>query len=128
MGLGSDFDGVEDLDEFLTFLSGDESEIVAYMQAIARRYSTPRFGLFYDANYGLDLRMFLADTFPRETVQGLIEAEARKDPRTKDASAAITDAPDGGWLVEIKLTTQTAGAGTLTLAVSSVSVDILSAE
>ncbi len=124
---GSDFSGVDDVDQFLTFLEGDD-EIVAFMQSIARRYTTQRYGLFYDPTYGLDLRLYLSDVEPVEVVQGLIGLEARKDPRVQDAKASITESGSPSareWAVTIEVTPLSGPPFTLTLSVDSVSVTLL---
>lgn len=127
MSFGSDFSAVDDIDEFLTFLSGEQNERVAYMQSIARRYTTPRFGLFYDQTYGLDLSMFVGDPIPKETVQSMTESEARKDERTKDCMATIAISGES-WRVRIVVTPQDGETFTLTLSVDRVSVSLLSME
>ncbi len=126
MTFGSDFDAVDDLDQFLSFLEGDD-EATAYVQAIARRFTTQRFGLFYDLTYGLDLRGFVSDPIDPTIVQGLIAAECRKDPRTKDAVARI-NATGETWTVTILVISQPGPSYTLTLSVNDVSVTVLSVE
>ncbi len=100
MTYGSDFAGTEDLDFGLTFLEGDQ-EPLALSQAVARRFLTPRGGLFYAADYGLDIRLFLVDTIPLTMAQGLIAAEARKDERIVKADCTITVDENGAWIVAV---------------------------
>lgn len=104
MTYGSDFSGVDDIDFGLTFLEGDSPEIVALEQAVARRYLTPRGGLFYAADYGLDIRSFVADAIDLALAQALIAAEARKDERVDSASCVITVDSAGAWQVVIAIT------------------------
>lgn len=87
MAYGSDFRGVDDIDFGLSAVDGRE----ALIEAIARRYLSPRGGHRYARDYGLDLRNYLADTAPLAVAQSAIAAEARKDERIRTASAVITD-------------------------------------
>lgn len=87
MSYGSDFSGVEDIDFGLSVVEGRE----AYIQAIARRYISPRGGHRYARGYGLDLRNYLADHIPLGVAQSAIAAEARKDERTRSATAVVVD-------------------------------------
>lgn len=124
MSLGSDFSGFDDLDPRLTFLEGDANEITACAQAVARRFITPRGGLFYDQSYGLDLRAFLSDTANPDLVAKQICAEARKEQRVTDCAASITVNGDT-WTVVINPSIDTGRSFTLTLAVSAVTVELL---
>lgn len=89
---GSDFAGVEDIDFGLSTVSGRS----ALVQAVARRYLSPRGGHRYARGYGLDLRNYLADVVPVAVAQSTIAAEARKDERVRSSSAVVTDDPDTG--------------------------------
>lgn len=131
--LGSDISCVTDIDPMLTSVDGRE----ALGQAIARRLGTPRGGLFYDANYGTDLRSFLNAHVTAERVAQAVEAEALKDERVRSASARITfvDAGSPGATaetlgsMEIELTlVDAAGPFVLTLLVGSVTVALLRSE
>jgi hypothetical protein len=124
---GTDFAGVEDIDANWTFL-GDGNSIVALTHALARRYMTPRGGLFYDQSYGLDLRSFISETYNPSTVETMIAAEARKDERVDDATATIAvtgHGPEKTWRVSIVGQTTSGEAFSLVLAVSSVTVALL---
>jgi hypothetical protein len=127
MSFGSDFSAVDDLDQFLTFLEGETNERTAFMQAIARRFTTQRYALFYDQTYGLDLRLFLSDSIPAVTVEGLICMEARKDERVRDCAASINVFGDT-WEVSIIVTAVDSDEFTLTISVDAVSATLLSAE
>jgi phage baseplate assembly protein W len=107
--LGSDFSAVEDLDFGLTFLEGEAAEQVAYAQAIARRYLTPRGGHPRHPEYGLDLRVFLVDSISPTVAEGVIGAEAMKDPRTESARCTVGVNEDGEWAVDV--TAQPYGEG-----------------
>jgi hypothetical protein len=54
------------------------------LEALARRLSTPRGGLFYDPRYGFDIRAFLNSRINDETKYNLVsgvENEVLQDPR-----------------------------------------------
>jgi phage baseplate assembly protein W len=61
--------------------------------AIGRRLITPRGGLFYDPDYGFDVREYLGVALTRgklaELIQG-VESEALKDVRVQAVVAAVT--------------------------------------
>lgn len=128
MGFGSDFSGVDDLDPTLAFLTGDADERVALAQAIARRLSTPRGGLFYDPAYGYDLRQLISSTSDPTTEEQKIEDECTKDERVKSATVSITvigHGPQKTWQIEIECTTNDGTKFVFTLSVSSVTVQLL---
>jgi hypothetical protein len=89
---GSDISGVEDLDFGLSVVEGR----AALVQAVARRYLSPRGGHRYARAYGLDLRAYLADPVPAPVAQSAIAAEARKDARVRSAAAVVTDDAETG--------------------------------
>ena len=70
--------------------------------ALGRRLITPRGGLFYDPDYGFDVRSYLNIALTRtkmgELVSG-IEDECRKDPRVQNVVAQAT--PIGSPLVDL---------------------------
>lgn len=125
MSLGSDFSGVDDIDSALTYLEGEAAEQVAFAQAIARRYETPNGGLWYDGNYGLDLRTFLVDQLPPQVVEGMISAEARKDERCVKCTAEITVQADGAWQIKILPTSDEGETYELTMAVTTETAALL---
>jgi hypothetical protein len=129
MSLGSDFSGVDDIDSALTFLEGEEAEQVAFAEAIARHFETPSEGLWYDKNYGLDIRTFLVDQMPSQVVEGLIQAEAKKDERCTSCSATITVLNAGlvneSWSLKIVPTATDGNTYELTMAVTTATVSLL---
>lgn len=125
MSFGSDFAGVDDLDANLTFLEGDKAEMTALAQATARRLTTPRNGLFYDLSYGEDIRSFVSDSIPPALVSKMLSAEVKKDQRIRDCTTVITVVGDT-WTVIINPTATTGQSFTLTISVSSVTVELLS--
>ena len=77
---GTDLSCYPGLDPLGTLVSGN----TAVLQALARRLTTPRGGLFYDPNYGTDVRGFLNEAMTNESIarwKTAIERECRQDPR-----------------------------------------------
>lgn len=87
--LGTDIDCADDHGMSFGVATGRKN----LANALARRLMTPRGGLFYDPDYGLDVRAYLnaaiTDAKLAELAQA-IEAECRKDPRVQDVSAAVS--------------------------------------
>lgn len=62
------------------------------LEALARRLSTPRGGLFYDLAYGFDIRAFLNSRMSDETAYLIVsgvENELLQDPRVLGATAEV---------------------------------------
>lgn len=121
---GTDISCYPDLDPLGTLVSGN----TALAQAIARRLTTPRGGLFYDTNYGTDLRLYLNEGMTNETqsrIKAAIESECRKDERVSSASAEVTfNFATQTLSVSISLVTAS-GPFTLTLDVTQLTVSLL---
>lgn len=86
--LGSDISTFPDLDPAYAVRTGPH--IVA--EAVARRYITPRGGLFYDLNYGYDLRQHLNSVITpglAGRIAAQCEAEALKDERVLGATVTV---------------------------------------
>lgn len=118
--LGSDFSGASDISPALTVTSGRRGLI----EAIARRFITPRGALFYDDSYGFDLRQFLngVAAAPGQIAAGCVD-EAEKDERVEQASAEATFI---GNTLTVKLGIADAnGPFSFVLKVSQVTVEIL---
>ena len=122
---GSDFSAVEDLDFGLTFLDGDVGTRKALVQAVARRFLTPRGGWFPNRTYGFDLRSLLADTLPRGAAESAVAAEGRKDGRIRTSEAIVTDDESGSRSVEINVTPVDEGPFRLTFALSPEGIALL---
>lgn len=127
MTYGSDFAGVEDIDFNLTFRTGETQEIIALEEAVARRFLTPRGGVFYAPDYGMDLRSFIADAVLLDIAQGLIAAEGRKDERVSLCTCLITVLDSGAWSVLIDVTGSDDDTFSLTFAVTADSVTRITA-
>lgn len=106
------------------------SEGTAYVQAIARRWVTPRGSLYRHPEYGHDVRQYLNDDLDAGDLPGIESAlaeEARADERTDDASVSVAFA-DGTLTVTGLLATITGQTFRLVLAVGEVSTTVLYAE
>lgn len=129
---GSDFAGISDIDAGWTFLANStvtpNAETLAFIQAIARRFTTPLGALFTDSNYGCDIRNFLASGISGSAAQAQIEAEARKDERVQDATAQINaSGPPNAqvWTILISILANSGATFQFTLLVDAVTVDLL---
>jgi hypothetical protein len=132
---GSDFAGISDLDAGWSFLENSpvtpNAETTAFIQAIARRFTTPLGGLFYDANYGCDIRNFLSSGISGSAAQAAIQAEARKDERVQNATAEIdASGPPNAqvWTILISILANSGATFQFTLSVDAVTVDLLDSE
>jgi hypothetical protein len=126
--LGSDIDSFTqgDLSQHLQLLTGSPN----LAQALANRLQTPRGGLFYDADYGKDIRSYLnASLTPRVLAQMQADAQAEclKDDRVLGCSAAASVLGSGNSLtVKLALNVTTAsGPFTFVLSVTSLSVSVI---
>lgn len=120
--LGVDFSGLDDIDANLTLVDGR----LGYAQAIFRRLTTPRGRLFYDPEYGIDIREFVKQSgFSATQVSRLIEGECLKDERTLNAAAEVTF-NEATEEMKIDLTLiDDEGPFTLTLNVTALTVELL---
>lgn len=120
---GTDLFGINDLDLAMREVSG--RELLA--QAIARRLQTPRGGLFYDNDYGYDLRALVnAPELPKKTVETNIENEVLKDERILDAVVDVRYEGDPADQLFVRLLLRDGtGPFALVLSVSDVTVEIL---
>lgn len=132
---GSDLNGFLDLDANLTFLSGDSSlpqpnSTRALTQALARRITTPRGGLFYDQSYGIDVRDLVSGAVEPSTAAAMIASECRLDERVNDCSVTIVvggSGPDKTWTITVNPVTSTGDVFKFVLSVNDVTVTLLAA-
>ncbi len=121
---GIDVYAITDHDPGVALVTGKR----AVAQALARRLGTPRGGLFYDPEYGFDLRMFANSSFSSALqfqVQAGIEAEAVKDDRVIScASTVVYDSALETLRVTIEAISDF-GPFRLVLDVSAVTVTVL---
>lgn len=124
---GTDISAVDDLDRDFTLVSGETT----LAQALARRLQTPRGGLFYDPDYGYDVRELLLESLTAARIsqaQAAISAECVKDERVVTATAAITfNAAEESLTIEVEIETAD-GTFDLVLSVDNVTVELLSPE
>ena len=112
--LGVDFSCVDDIDPSLTLVDGR----LGLAQSIARRISTPRGMLFYDSDYGSDIRGRISRPTDDKITSRLVEAEAIKDERIEDVAADVTFA-EATETLSIEVTLEDAdGPFTLTSEIS----------
>lgn len=113
-----------DLDPLFALVEGR----AALAQAIALRLDTPHGGLWYDLDYGCDLKRWLNATLDASELfrlRSAVEAECMKDERVLACDARVTfDAQAGRLRVSLALTDDD-GPFALELDVSSVSVAVL---
>lgn len=122
--LGVDISCVLDLDPSMVLL--DTTSTLG--QACARRLITPRGGLFYDREYGNDLRVFLKRTgYSAAQIARFVEAELLKDERVENVAADVEyDDNTEALSVDIRVRAVTGKEFDLTLNVSSLTVELLS--
>lgn len=118
--LGTDIHCVSDMEPTLRVISGRE----ALAHAIARRLQTPFGGLWYDPDYGYDLRQFCSGQLTQaSTIASSVELEALKDERVLDAKAAVTVV---GKTLDVKVTlTDGLGPFTLVIGVDALTLQLL---
>ncbi len=117
---GNDTEAVSDL----TFPRSQVEGEIMMAQAMARRLTTRRGGLFYAPDYGYDLRQFLKGSVPPTSViNGNIENELLKDDRVADVTAESTF---NGTTLEVRVFGNGAeGPFDLTISIDEVTVELL---
>lgn len=124
---GIDIDCIVDVGTSLSVARGTRN----IGNALARRLTTPRGGLFYDPNYGLDVRNYLSAGFTPQAlaqVQSDVASEVSKDPRVENPT--VTVAPNiQAASMQIAVTCDLAeGPYEFVFGVSKLTVDLLKAE
>ena len=123
---GQDISCLVDLDPMLGLTSG----IHTLAQGLANRLQTPRGSLWYDPDYGTDVRAYLNGAMTTQKLgqlQAAVQGECMKDRRVLSAACAATFSASTSTL-SLKVTgTTAAGPFALVLSVSAVSVSLLSA-
>lgn len=113
-----------DLDPMFVELEG--RQVLA--EALMRRLETPRGGLFYDADYGLDLRGYLGEALDAADIvelQAAIGVECLKDERVVAAQARVALTYSTGEMLVYILVQDGNGPFELTLSVDKVTVSLL---
>ncbi len=120
--LGVDFACIDDIDADLSLVDGK----TGLGQACARRITTPRGGLFYDADYGIDVRDFLKQSgFSETQAARIIESEILKDERVDNAVAVVNlNQIDETVTIDIALESEF-GPFALTVTVGNLTVELL---
>lgn len=96
-------------------------------EAILRRLSTPRGGLFYDADYGYDLREFLNEAATTSTLyqlERMTALELEKDPRILQVIASATVVADRHVRLSIQCETEL-GPYELIVSVDNLRMEVL---
>lgn len=92
--IGLDLSCVSDMDPRCSVVTGRR----ALVEAVLRRWTTPRGRLGYDPEYGFDVTDYINDDVDFRTIaliQSMMIAEAKKDERVLECELIIT-APPGG--------------------------------
>jgi hypothetical protein len=122
---GTDFDFLSDLNPNLTMVSG----LAVLGQDILHRLETPRGGLFYDPDYGTDVRAYLNGKMTPQVLsrmQSEVQAELGKDERFLSTSAKFQFVPQTNTLT-LNLAVVTAqGPFTLVIEITNVTITLLS--
>lgn len=106
---------------------GLKSGLANLIEALIRRLTTPLGGLFYDPEYGLDLREFVQQSWNRATKFELeIRAVAQCEQDERVLAAEVEATQIDLERIQVKVRGETAEEPfTLILAVSKVSVEVL---
>jgi phage baseplate assembly protein W len=121
---GTDINFLNGLDPLLGLVDGTTN----LGQALVHRLTTPHGSLFYDPNYGTDLRAYCNDTMTQDklaAVRADVQAECLKDERVISCLAEV------GFdfvskTLSVNIVVQTADEPfALVLAVTSVTVELL---
>lgn len=117
---GLDIGGILDISATFKVVRGRE----ALAHALGRRLTTPRGGLFYDLNYGHDVRQYLNAPLPQAgVIEAQVSAECLKDERVQDVEV---DVERVGEAVSLKLRiTDEQGPFRLTVSVTKVTAQLL---
>lgn len=122
---GTDFDFLNDLNPNLTMVSG----LAVLGQDILHRLETPRGGLFYDPDYGTDVRAYLSAAITPQVLsrmQSEIQAELGKDERFLSTSAKLQFVPATSTLT-LNLSVVTAqGPFALVIEITNLTISLLS--
>jgi hypothetical protein len=118
---GFDLSGIDDITPSMVAVGGR----LVLVQALCRRLMTPRGRLFYDSEYGYDLRELMsAAIISTSEISFRIEEELLKDDRVFDVVAKVTRLSDRSLRIGISVTDD-AGPVSFVLAVDDVTVALL---
>lgn len=123
--LGTDFSGVDDLDANLSSTGGRRG----LAEALAARLSSKL--LWYDRDYGYDIRDSVGASLPFSVLESRITQQCFRDERVRNASAdaSIVERTDGSVALSIDIAlTDDDGPFEFTLLVDTLTVEILSGQ
>lgn len=122
--LGVDISCYPDLDPSGSLVSGN----TCLIQALLRRLITPRGGLFYDPDYGTDVRELVGESIATGGIVSIsqaIEQEVLKDERVLLATATMSFNTQTNIVSGTLVITSSTGPFTLVISVDSLSVSLL---
>lgn len=125
--LGTDFDRAGgDLSPDMRLLESTADQGVAFIQAQFERLLTPRGALWYDLDYGLDIRVYIADDTEPAVAADAINKELLKDERCARCTTLIT-VSGNSWQITTNPVAVTGVAYELTFTASSEKISLLTA-
>lgn len=108
---------------------GTESGLRNLITALVRRLSTATGSLFYDLEYGLDLRTFVNTEITRSTLDEIrvaVENQLERDPRVETIRCNVTFNKQAfSLLLDVQVTPIIGQTFTLVLSVDKVTVELL---
>lgn len=124
--LGSDFDRSNGLSPDMRLLESPQDQGLAFMQSQVERLLTPRGALWYDLNYGLDIRIYIADDTDPPVAADAINKELLKDERCARCTTLIT-VSGNSWNITTSPVAVTGVTYDLTFSVSADKASLLTA-
>lgn len=128
MNYGYDLYCLDDLTQNMKEIDGNNN-IQIVIQSIFRRLNTPRGGLIYDPDYGLDVKGFLHKGMKATdilSIPGQIQAEILKDDRVETATVKILSADPLEGILKLDIQCETADEPfKLVLSISNVKAEIV---
>lgn len=123
--LGSDFDRTDgDLTPDMRLLESPTDQGIAFMQSQSERLLTKRGALWYDRDYGLDVRRYIADDENPAVASNAINRELLKDERCARCPTLIT-VSGSSWNIVTSPATKDGQIYDLTFAVSASKIELL---
>lgn len=123
---GDDYSGLDDLDPTLKEESGDKR--IGLGEAIGRRLITQKGTLWYDKEYGHDVRQYLNAAFPGDArITAEITAEVLEEERVSDVTASVTRTgaeAESVLTILLDIESDELGPFSLTLTVDQLTVEV----
>jgi hypothetical protein len=117
--LGSDFAGVDDFDESLSFCAGRQ----ALAECEARGLMTPHGSLFYDEHWGYNMLSLVGSSVPTPVAQSRARAQVLRDERVHGATVRL--ARDGKAIAANVSISDSRGSFPLTVTADALGVKLL---